>query len=155
LCNDRGSIGRPHIAKVLVNKGLVSTPKEAFQKYLIKGRPAYVDRYKIHYKDVLKLIKQCNGVSSLAHPGEIYKGLPIDNIIKDLKVYGLNAIEVFHPCHTSRQVSDFYNISKKYSIGITGGSDCHGIVCGTDFLIGSSGLDENLTNKFLKLKYKR
>lgn len=146
------TIGRPHIAKLLVSKGISSTPKEAFMQYLIKDRPAYVARYKINYKEALRLIKSCNGISVLAHPGEIYKGIPIEHIIKEFRVYGLNGIEVFHPSHSLKQVNDYYNLAKKYSLVISGGSDCHGIVCNNNLLIGSSGLDSNLTNKFLKFK---
>lgn len=148
------SIGRPHIAKLLVSKGIASTPKEAFMQYLIKGRPAYVGRYKINYKDALRLIKKCNGISVLAHPGEIYKGISIERIIKEFRVYGLNGIEVFHPSHSSKQVADYYNLAKKYSLIISGGSDCHGIAYDNKLLIGSCGLDSNLTSKFLKVKNK-
>jgi 3',5'-nucleoside bisphosphate phosphatase len=145
-------IGRPHIAKALVSKGYVKNTKEAFQQFLIKDKPAYVERFKISYKDALKLICDCGGVPVLAHPGEIYKGLHIDSIIKEFKVYGLKGLEVFHPAHSVSQINTFYNISKKYSLVITGGSDCHGIKYQNEFLLGTCGLSEELTNKFLKLK---
>ncbi|ERI92932.1 PHP domain protein [Clostridiales bacterium oral taxon 876 str. F0540] len=153
ILHEGSSLGRPHIAKILVSKGYAGNTKEAFTQYLIKGKPAYVDRYKVHYKDVLKLIRNCNGVSVLAHPGEIYKGIHLEKTIKELKVYGLNGIEVFHPAHSSKQISDYYNLSKKYSLVISGGSDYHGGFSNnfSTISIGSYGLDENLTNKFLKL----
>lgn len=149
-----GSIGRPHIAKLLVSKGIATTTKEAFMHYLIKGRPAYANRYKIEFKEALRLIRQCNGISVLAHPGEIYKGISIEHIIKEFKVYGLNGIEVFHPSHSSKQASDYYNLAKKYSLAISGGSDCHGVLFDDRLLIGTCGLDNNLTDKFLKYRKK-
>ena len=149
---DDVSIGRFHIAKMLVKKGLAYNTKDAFHNYLMKGKPAYVDRYKIHYKNALKLITSCNGVAVLAHPGEIYKGIQIEELIKEFKVYGLKGIEVFHPSHSPKETNDYYNLAKKYSLVITGGSDCHGICVRDNLLIGTCGINENLTNKFLKIK---
>lgn len=155
IAGNNTCIGRPHIAKALVSKGYVTSTKEAFQQLLIKGRPAYVERFKIDYKEALKLICNCGGIPILAHPGEIYKGIQIDALIKEFKVYGLKGIEVFHPSHSVSQINTFYNIAKKYSLAITGGSDCHGITYQNELLIGVYGLNEVLTKKFLKFKYNK
>ncbi|WP_246517539.1 PHP domain-containing protein [Clostridium aciditolerans] len=148
------SIGRLHIAKILVSKGFAESTKEAFQRYLIKNRPAFVERCKIDYKEAMKLILNAKGVPVLAHPGEIYRNIEIENIIKDLKSYGLKGIEVFHPAHSSRTVNNCYNLAKKYSLIITGGSDCHGTIVNGDYTLGTIGINETLTYKFLKAKYK-
>ncbi|MBV7274926.1 PHP domain-containing protein [Clostridium sp. PL3] len=148
------SIGRPHIAKVLVDKGLVGSIKEAFQKYLMKNRPAFVERCKIDYKEALKLILDAKGVPILAHPGEIYRNINIESIIKDLKMYGLKGIEVFHPSHSPKTINNFYNLAKKYSMAITGGSDCHGNKMNGEYMLGTIGINETLTHKFLKSNYK-
>lgn len=149
---DSVSIGRSHIAKLMVSKGYVNNFKAAFYTYLSKNKPAYVPRYKIPFKEALKLIKDIGGISSLAHPVEIYKGISTESMIKDLKFYGLNAIEVFHPSHNLEEISKLYSLSKKYKLLITGGSDCHGTMVNGDILMGSYGLNENLMNKFLKYK---
>lgn len=143
------SIGRVHIAKLLVKKGYAAHTKEAFQRYLIKGRPAFVERCKIDYKEALKLINDANGVAVLAHPGEIYKNIMIEKIIKDLKIYGLKGIEVFHPAHSSMESSKYYSMAKKYSLVITGGSDSHGTIVNGDYTLGTIGMDKTLTCKFL------
>lgn len=148
------SIGRPHIAKVLVNKGFVGSTKEAFQKYLMKNRPAFVERCKIDYKEALKLILDAKGIPVLAHPGEIYRNINIENIIKDLRAYGLKGIEVFHPSHSSKAINNYYNFAKKYSMLITGGSDCHGSKINGEYTLGTIGINETLTYKFFKSKYK-
>lgn len=153
IYEEGASIGRPHIAKILVNKGFAKNTKDAFQQYLVNGKPGYVDRYKINYKDALKIISMCNGISVLAHPGEVYRGISIEEIIKEFKVYGLKGLEVFHPSHSVKQTNDYYNLSKKYSLIITGGSDCHGLMHDNDLLIGTSGLDPKLTYKFLRSSY--
>ena len=151
---DDVSIGRLHIANALVKNGLASNTKDAFHNYLMKGKPAYVDRYKIDYKSALKLICSCKGIPVLAHPGEIYKGIQIEKLIKEFKIYGLKGIEVFHPSHSAKEANDYYNLARKYSLAITGGSDCHGTSAKDNLPIGTCGLNENLTYKFLKIKSK-
>jgi hypothetical protein len=146
------SIGRPHIAKILVDKGYSSNMKDAFNVYLSKGKPGYIERYKINYKDAIRLICKSGGVPVLAHPGEVYKGLDIEKLVKEFKVYGLKGLEVFHPSHSEFECNKFYNLAKKYSFVITGGSDYHGFNYKSDINIGSFGLSEDLTKKFLKYK---
>lgn len=149
------SIGRLHIAKLLVKKGYACNTKEAFQRYLMKNRPAFVERSKIGYKEALKLIADAKGIAVLAHPGEIYKNIFIEKVIKSLKIYGLKGIEVFHPSHSARVVNDYYNLAKKYSLQITGGSDCHGISINGDYGLGTIGMNEALTYKFLDYAAKK
>ena len=83
----KSSIGRPHIANVLVEKGFATNVRNAFQQYLIKGKPAYVGRYKINYREALNLIKESGGISVLAHPGNINNNIKIETIIKEFKMY--------------------------------------------------------------------
>lgn len=151
------SLGRPHIAKLLMEKGYVDSLREAFQLYLSKDKPAYIERFKINYKDALRLIRDSGGISVLAHPGELYRGIDIERLLKDLKVYGLNGIEVFHPSHNSKGINTFYNIARKYKLIISGGSDFHGGNAKSEINIGTIGLDENLTAKLINYynKYNR
>lgn len=149
------TIGRPHIANLLVKKGYGNNTKEVFQKYLARERPAFVERYKIDYKKALQLIIDAKGIAVLAHPGEIYKSRVIEKVIKDLKIYGLKGIEVFHPAHSTKEVNNYYNLAKKYSLFVTGGSDCHGAIIKDDYTLGTSGLNEALTYKFLDYAARR
>jgi len=144
------SIGRLHIAKLIMQKGYASSIKEAFQKYLIKDRPAFVERNKIDYKEAMKLIRDAKGIAVLAHPGEIYKNVFVEKLIKSLKMYGLRGIEVFHPAHSPKATNDYYNLAKKYSLLITGGSDCHGTSINNDYGLGTMGINEALTCKLLR-----
>ena len=148
------TIGRLHIAKLLVSNGYSSSIKDAFNTYLLKGKPAYIERLKLNYKEALKLISQCGGVPVLAHPGEACLGLNIEKMLKEFKVYGLKGIEVYHPSHSDLECNKFYNLAKKYGLVITGGSDYHGHNFKSQIEIGSMGIDENLTKKFLKLHNK-
>lgn len=148
------TIGRSHIANAMVNKGYFDNYKEAFVSFLIKGKPAYVRGYKLNYKDSIKLINDAGGIAVLAHPGRVYKGMIMESLIKDLKFYGLKGLEVYHPSHSREQINNFYNLSKKYKLFITGGSDYHGKGCNNEKLIGSYGIDKDLLNKLINYNKK-
>ncbi|NLB18169.1 MAG: PHP domain-containing protein [Syntrophomonadaceae bacterium] len=117
-----GLIGRPHVAQVLMEKGYVRTIKEAFEKYLGRGRSAYFPRYKLLPRESIKLIKECGGISILAHPGHIKDQRLVDEMI----CLGINGIEVFYPEHSEQQTSYYRELSQAKGLLITGGSDFHG-----------------------------
>lgn len=145
------SLGRGNIAKEMLRKGYVSNFKEAFTKYLMQGKVAYVQGKKQSYKEVMKLIEECGGIAVLAHPGKIYRKIEIEKIIRELKCYGLKGLEVYHPSHSKEQINYFYNLSKKYKLLITGGSDFHGVKNG-DCTLGSQGISEQLLDKIINIK---
>lgn len=154
MMQDNLCVGRAHIANEIVRCGYEENFKCAFLKYLIKGKPAYVKGNKLTYKKALKVINDANGIAVLAHPGKIYRSMAIEKIIKELKCYGLKGIEVYHPSHTKEQVNLFYNLSKKYKLLITGGSDFHD-ESNKDTSIGSDGINEALLNKLLNSRYNK
>lgn len=116
------SVGRPHLALMLKQKGWVSDVKEAFDKYIAEGAPAYYPKYKQTPAEAIKLINEMGGVSVLAHP-MITK---IDELIPGLVKDGLNGLEVYYP-NVSQTIVDFYeSLAKKHGLVATGGSDSHG-----------------------------
>ncbi|MGB9813586.1 MAG: PHP domain-containing protein [Thermovenabulum sp.] len=119
---DGPSLGRPHIARVLVKKGYASSVEEAFLLYLDKGKPAYVPRYKLTPVEAIELIKKSGGIPVLAHPGLIKNKGIVFKIIK----MGIKGIEVYHKEHNKEDSNYFMELAKKYSLLMTGGSDCHG-----------------------------
>lgn len=145
------SIGRGNIAEVMIKKEYVSNHKEAFNKYLAEGKYAFIEGEKLEYRQVIKLIHASGGIAVLAHPGKIYRSIMIQDIIKELKMYGIDGIEVYHPSHSREEINYFYNIGKKYNLLITGGSDFHKIEK-EEKNIGDYGIDENLFNKILKYR---
>lgn len=147
------SLGRGNIAKEMVRKGYVKNIKEAFDKYLMKDRCAYVSGYKEDYKKILNIIKDCGGISVIAHLGKCYPKIYLEKVILDLKRYGLNGVEVYHPSHTVEETNSLYNISKKHKLLITGGSDFHGNKYGECFL-GTHGISEKLFSKIINYKQK-
>jgi predicted metal-dependent phosphoesterase TrpH len=116
------SLGRPHVAEVLLEKGYVSSMSEAFTKYLGYGQPYYVPKKSIHPKKVIKMIKRCGGIPIIAHPGTINS----EPVIYELIMHGALGLEVWHPEHTYRWRQVLYEIALKNGLLMTGGSDCHG-----------------------------
>lgn len=123
-------IGRPHIARLLVQKGFVSSINEAFDRYLGKGRPAYLDKPRIEAREAIALIESAGGIAVLAHPGLLHMPnmAAFDALIARLADMGLRGMEVFYPGHTPEQVDLFSGIARKYHLLLTGGSDFHGAV---------------------------
>ena len=145
------TVGRSHVANAMVRKGYFENYKSAFTNHLVKGKQAYVKGYKLNYKEAIQVINNSGGIPILAHPGQIYKSLAIENIIKNLKFFGLKGIEVYHPSHSKEQTNNFYNLAKKHKLLITGGSDFHGKERITENSIGSYGINEELLNKLTNL----
>ena len=121
------SIGRPHIAQVLVDKGYVQDTREAFDRYLKEGAPAYVPRMLSDTRDVIAWIRNAGGVPVLAHPTWTRcQGEPLYRLCACLKEAGLSGLEVFYSSHNRRQTSRFLELAKRLDLLVTGGSDFHG-----------------------------
>ncbi|HUD47618.1 MAG TPA: PHP domain-containing protein [Candidatus Baltobacteraceae bacterium] len=131
LANCR-SPGRPHVARAMVQEGLCVTLEEAFERFLKKGRPAWVPKYRISALDAMNLIHQAGGLAVLAHPGLNRN----DDVIPDLAGLGLDGLECFHTRHTARMSEHYLNMAEHLRLAVTGGSDCHGFSKGKP-LIGT------------------
>ncbi|MFC1713342.1 PHP domain-containing protein [Candidatus Poribacteria bacterium] len=120
---DLNSIGRPHVALALVERGHVATRSEAFQRFLADDGPAYMPKHKLSPAEAIALILDAGGIPVLAHPGSLQQ-----DIIPELVSCGLMGLEAFHPQH-AMELSDYYcDLARQHHILITGGSDCHGWV---------------------------
>lgn len=117
------SLGRPHIAKALIEKGYFSTMSEVFNSLLAKNAPAYVPHYKLTPEEAIQLIKIAGGIPVLAHPGLIGN----DTLILKLMRSGLRGLEIYHPKHTEPQIKEYLALATEHNLTITGGSDFHGI----------------------------
>jgi len=115
------AVGRPHIAKALVKKGLVSNYFEAFSKYIGNGCPAYERKVHVSPRSAFKIISDAGGLSFIAHPGN----LP-DAVMIELIEAGLDGIEVVHPSHLPHQVKHYRGIVNEFFLLESGGSDFHG-----------------------------
>lgn len=122
------AVGRPHIARLLMEKRYVTSAKDAFDRYLANGRPAYVARELPPPADAIAWIKAAGGVAVLAHPTwATSAGEELEPLLATLKSAGLGGIEVHYSTHTKRQTTKYLGLAKKLDLLITGGSDFHGI----------------------------
>jgi hypothetical protein len=137
-----GNIGRLHIAHVLLNIGAVKTIKEAFQRFIGYGKPAYVRKFKLSPVEAIKIILEVGGVPVLAHP--YYN--KCEKLIPELVAAGLRGLEVYHPEHTKEQERHFRYLAEKFGLLITGGSDCHGTGKGS-ILIGTVRMPDKLIDE--------
>lgn len=122
-----GQLCRPHFALAMVKKGYVATVDEAFERYLRKGGPAYVEKFKFTPEEAIESIRRAGGVPVLAHPFTLeLDDEELERFLKALKERGLEGIEVYYPDHTSQQRELYYALAKRYDLAITGGTDFHG-----------------------------
>ena len=141
---ETGQMGRPHFAQVLLKKGYIKTPHEAFEKYLAKGAPAYTDKFRFAPADAIAHIRQAGGIPVLGHPFTLkYKtSAELENIVADMAGWGLMGIEVYYSEHSPTQVRLYKDLAEKHNLVITGGSDFHGQnIKGISLGIGKGGLN--------------
>ncbi len=123
-----GQVGRPHFAQVLLNKGYVKTPREAFEKYLTKGAKAYVEKYRFNPEEAIKLILKAGGIPVLSHPITLNCEtiLELESVVRELTELGLRGIEAYYSDHDRGMSKICKGIAEKYKLLVTGGSDFHG-----------------------------
>lgn len=124
-----GQTGRPHFARLLVEKGLARDIDEAFTLYLGRGARAYVARQIYPAESAIAVIRQAGGVSVLAHPATADPSLrTISSTLTELKSLGLDGIEVYYPTHSASVRKKLTAFAKKFDLLVTGGSDFHGAI---------------------------
>ncbi len=128
-----GQIGRPHIAKFLVNTGVVGSMDEAFETFLGIRGCAYVPRYMPEFSDAVQLLKKSGGLAVVAHPYNIVKTYRDKfqgevQLFSGMKESGLDGIEVYYPSHNRQFRKQLKTVAEKLSLLVTGGSDYHGSI---------------------------
>ena len=147
-----GSIGRPHIAQALLEKGYISSIKEAFTKYISWGGPAYVEREKMPPGEAAKLILRANGLPVLAHPLTLNDP---ETIIVELQASGLVGIEAYYNGYTDEETSRLVSIADKYGLIVTGGSDYHGLDASAETTMGGVDIPIKSAEQLIALAKKR
>ncbi len=135
------AVGRPHIARVLVQSRCVRTLKQAFTKYLAKGEKAYVSREKLSAAEAVHVIRGAGGVVALAHPVQLgcLTLAELDQVVAGLVDLGVEAIEVYHPDHRPEDVRVCMDVARRYGLLMVGGSDFHGPLGRSRPRVGFSG----------------
>ena len=118
-----GAVGRPHIARALVNDGWATDLRDAFDRYLGNGRAAFVPKDRLSMADAISIIHDAGGLAVLAHPGVSGTRARIEA----LAALGLDGVEVRHPSHTSEDATRLLALVEHYRLVPSGGSDWHGL----------------------------
>lgn len=130
------AVGRPHIARAMVEKGYVASIDEAFRRFLDRGAPAYVPRTPLTPAQAVEIVRQAGGVPVLAHPGLLKKKWVLDELLQ-LAWCGL---EVYYPEHDPETVARLAEIARARGLIATGGSDFHGYARGRYVPLGACGV---------------
>lgn len=124
-----GQCGRPHIAQLLIQKGVVHNMDTAFERYLGKGASAYVPRRVLPADEAIAMIKNAGGLAVLAHPQQLEKsGKDVNAVLSQLRAVGLDGIEVHYPTHSRQFKKKLVSLAKRHDLLVTGGSDYHGSI---------------------------
>jgi 3',5'-nucleoside bisphosphate phosphatase len=122
-----GSVGRPHIARVLMEEGHVASIQEAFDVWLGKGRPAYFERDRLGPEDAIELTHSTGGVCAVAHPGSLgLEDAALDEFLGELAGAGLDGLECEYGAYLPEERAPFHELARRHGLAPTGGSDYHG-----------------------------
>lgn len=120
----KGAVGRPHVARALIEKGYAHDVSDAFARYLSRGRPGWSPRYKLYPEDAIRIIRAARGVPTLAHPGSI-RDLE-QHVLPTLVAAGLQGLECYYGEYEPSKVRWLVGLAERFGLIATGGSDYHG-----------------------------
>lgn len=133
------TLGRPHVARAIVESGAVATVREAFDRFLGEGQPAYVARYRLEAVDAVKLVRGAGGTVTIAHPG--VSKLEAAEVAR-LAAAGVAGIEAHHPDHNPSVQEKYLRAAGACGLVATAGSDYHGPDVSPDRRLGMVTMDE-------------
>ncbi len=143
------TIGRPHIAQAMMEKGHVPSFKDAFDEYLGHGKPAYVEREKMLPAEAVAIIVRAKGLAVLAHP---FTTEDPEGLISELKPAGLVGLEAYYNGYSAEEVESLVALAQKYGLIATGGSDFHGIEPAEETAIGGADVPLEVVERLIALK---
>ncbi len=146
------SIGRPHIAQAMLEKGYIASIKEAFTKYISRDGPAYVEREKMSPAEAVELILQAKGLPVLAHPFTIDDP---ERMIVELKAAGLVGIEAYYNSYTPEEVNKLVTLAERHGLIVSGGSDYHGLDDSNETMIGGANVPTESAKQLIALAEQR
>jgi predicted metal-dependent phosphoesterase TrpH len=147
-----GSVGRPHIAQVMVEHGYVASIEEAFDRYLGRNGPAYAEREKLSPLEAVQFIVGVGGLPVLAHPADIEN---LEGLLVDLKRVGLVGMEAFYNGYFSEIQEWLAEMAREYGLIVCGGSDFHGIRARDETPLGGVDVPEEAAQALLSLVQER
>ncbi|MBM4448094.1 MAG: PHP domain-containing protein [Chloroflexi bacterium] len=153
-----GAIGRPHIAQAMLEKGYISSIKEAFDRYIARDGPAYVEREKMTPVEAVQLVLRNKGIAVMAHPFTVPEP---EAMIAELKAAGMAGIEAYYNGYTAEEIGQLIAMARNHELVVTGGTDYHGLDDSKETMMGGvdvpvavvQGLIARAEPKMLKLAY--
>jgi predicted metal-dependent phosphoesterase TrpH len=146
-----GAIGRPHLAQAMLEKGYIENFKEAFDKYIGREGPAYVEREKMTPEEAVGLVRRSGGIPVLAHPFTVKEP---GKWAAELKKAGLVGIEAYYKDNTPETTEATLKIAEENNLVATGGTDFHGIEGAGDVMLGSVHVPVKCARTLIKLANK-
>jgi predicted metal-dependent phosphoesterase TrpH len=124
----RSLTGRPHFARVLVDKGYANDIQDAFDEFLDESARGYVQRHEVPIEEAIQRVVDAGGVASLAHPVRVAKNdwTKLTEYVGKMAEMGMRAIEVYHSDHSPENVAFYLSLAERFGLTPTGGSDFHG-----------------------------
>jgi predicted metal-dependent phosphoesterase TrpH len=147
-----GSVGRPHLAQAMLEKGYIGSLKEAFNNYIGRDGPAYVGRQKLTPTAAVELVLRFNGLPVLAHPLTAHEP---EAVVSRLKAAGLVGIEAYYNGYSAAEVARLLGLADRYNLMVTGGSDYHGLEGETEVIIGGATVPLSAAEKLIALARSR
>ena len=141
-----GAIGRPHIAQAMLEKGHIGSIKEAFDKYIARDGPAYVERDKMTPEEAVRLILRNRGLPVMAHPSTAPEP---EAMIVELKAAGMVGIEAYYNNYMNEEIGNLIALAKDHGLIITGGSDYHGLDESNETLMGGVEVPMEAVNRLI------
>jgi predicted metal-dependent phosphoesterase TrpH len=132
LAGEGAAIGRPHVAMSLIEAGHVSNWEEAFERWIGRGCPAYVERHKLAPEEAVRLVRRSGGLPVLAHPyiygrnGDKRRDMDLKHWLPRLRRAGLAGLEVYYPNYPHRVRRQLLALAARHGLLVSGGSDFHG-----------------------------
>ncbi|MEX0784327.1 MAG: PHP domain-containing protein [Dehalococcoidia bacterium] len=141
------TLGRPHVARALMEKGYVSNVQEAFDLWLGNGKPADVNREKLDPEDAIKVVHENGGVVFVAH--SIYIGEDWPDVVEKLAGWGLDGIETYYKHYDPVMVQRHRDVGRRLGLALSGGSDYHGLGNPDDKAIGDIPFPDAAVDAFI------
>jgi predicted metal-dependent phosphoesterase TrpH len=118
----QGVVTRPHVAQAMIEKGYVSTQREAYKRYIGFGAPAYVERDSLHPVTAMRNVQAAGGLAIVAHPGLVQEPA----VVIELVEAGVDGLEAYYPFHTEQQREQYTSLAEEHGLAVSAGSDAHG-----------------------------
>lgn len=141
-----GSVGRPHVAQALIETGRVASFQEAFDRYIGRNGPAYVERAKLTPVEAIQLLAKAGALPVLAHPASQSN---LDKLLSELKAAGMMGMEVYYQDYDGATCERLAKTAERHGLLKTGGTDFHGFGGGRERLPGDIPLSDEVIDEFM------